>query len=97
MHTKCIGDGLINGRIDNRHLLFELFYIVPVSTSRSTRSRIMFRVTSTLTNMVKNHPLRRMMLAVNDLAGRGRREISIFDSTLPSFRHNVLLFYNNYN
>ncbi|KAJ3647015.1 hypothetical protein Zmor_024566 [Zophobas morio] len=94
VYDACVLYGLINGRIDNPHLLSELSFIVPVSNSRLTRSRIIFRVTPALTNIAKNHPRRRMMLAANDLAGR--REISIFDSTLSSFRHNVLLFYNNY-
>ena len=86
----CVLHNIIHGFIENSDLLARLSFLVPFSNSRSTRSRNIFRVANVSTNLCRNHPLHRMMMAANRLSNGN---VLVFNSNFNKFRRQVSIFY----
>ena len=87
----CVLHDIINGHIDNPSLLNRLSFLIPAVDSRTTRSRNIFRISTSTTLLAQNHPLRRMMEEANEYSCRIR--ISIFDSSRLKFKNDVSVYY----
>ena len=81
--------GVINSSIDNSAILEKLSFLISPPEIRNTRSKQIFRISSFATNLARNHPLRRMMLVVNDLCKH--ETFNLFDSSKQVFKKNLRL------
>mgnify|MGYP005984779907 FL=1 len=88
----CFLHGIINGHIDQPYLLGKLSFLLPVISSRITRSKNIFRVPTSSTTLAHYHPLKRMMKAANEYSNRS--EISVFELSKARFRSQISLYYN---